>query len=462
MKRLLVLLSLLTGIAGAQSLSVNGYAVPGLDLSLVEGVSYAPANAYAEALGATMTVDYGSGLVSLELGGRQVLLPTMTEIPDDGAYGFWQVNGEPRRARAAVFEEGQLFLPVSAVANALLGYTTYVSESDSVMVVLPRGRVEELDSIRRGASDRIVVTLSSNVPYALFYNEPVNALELRFDRTESGGVRALEDGRYFSRAALLDARGDTELRVSLERDVDYSVYTVPDGRGYQLVIDLFEAVEEEVVQEPAPRVVIDAAHGGDDTGMTVGAASESSRTLAMSRVLAEELRRRGLDVELTRQADLDLPLDTRSGNGVGADLFLSLHVHPTPDGVISLYYLEEADGAAGLDMAVRQNAQEELRGNTDELRRRLLLNLVPDVDVGRRYAEGLRGQVFRGGYRVAEPEPAPLAVLAGAAGRGLLVELPAELTGDPGARQELLSTLADSVATLLLGDGSALDRGEAR
>ncbi|HEX7003225.1 MAG TPA: N-acetylmuramoyl-L-alanine amidase [Trueperaceae bacterium] len=454
MKRLApLLLLLLAAVASAQSLSVNGYEVPGLNLSLVEGVSYAPATAYAEALGASMTVDYGSGLVGLELGGRLVLLPTFTEIPEEGAYGFWQVNGEPRRARAAVFDDGVLFLPVAAVANALLGYTTYVPESDSVMVVLPRGRVESLDARRRGDSDRIVLTLSSNVPYALFYNEPVSSLELRFDRTESSGITALDDGRYFRRATVLDARGDAELRVVLEEDVDYSVYTVPDGRGYQLVVDLFPAQEEEVAQEPPPRVVINAAHGGDDRGMAVARGSESGQTLALSSELAEELRRRGLAVELTRREDHDLPLASRSGSGVGADLFLSLHVHPTPDGVISLYYLEEADGAAGLDMAVRQNAEEELQGSTDELRRRLLLNLVPDVEVGRRYAEGLRGELFAsGGFLVAEPEPAPLAILAGAAGRGLLIELPAELTSQDASRQELVDTLAGAVATLLMSD----------
>lgn len=446
-----LLLLLFAGFSWAQSLSVNGREVAGLTLSLVEGVSYAPAGRYADALGARMTIDYGSGLVSLELGGRLVVLPSYTEVPGGGATGTWSVNGISREGQAAVFDEGQLYLPVSAVAQGLLGYTTYLP-GRGVMVVLPRGRIEDLDAQRRGNSDRLVVTLSSNVPYVLFYNEPLNSLELRFDRTDSDGVGAVTNGRYFTRADALTSQGDAEVRVSLEDGVDYSLYTVPDGRGYQLVIDLFQAVEEEQVAAPEPRVAIDAAHGGDDPGMVLAGSSEGRRTLEISRLLAGALRERGLEVALSRVEDHDLPLSIRSGSGVGADLFLSLHVHPAPDEVISVYYLEEAGGAAGLDMAVRRNAEDQLQGDTDELRRRLLLNLVPDLDVGRRYAEGLRGEVFtRGSFRVAVPQPAPLAILAGAAGRGLLIELPDQVTGSEAAQEELVAALADALATLLLG-----------
>ncbi|MEX2535902.1 MAG: N-acetylmuramoyl-L-alanine amidase [Trueperaceae bacterium] len=446
-------MTLVIGLAGAQTLSVNGREVAGLTLSLVDGVSYAPARPLSEALGARMTIDYSSGLVSLELGGRLVVLPTFNQPGGAGGpAGSWHVNGVQREGRGAVFDEGQLFLPVSAVAQAFLGYTTYVPDRERVMVVLPRGRMVDLEAVRRGNSDRLVITLGANVPYLVYYNEPLNALELHFDRTDTAGVGAVEDGRFFTRAAALSSRGGAEIRVSLEEGVDFSTYTVPDGRGYQLVIDLFAEVEEALGTASAPRVVIDAAHGGDDLGMSLAGSSESDRTLEVSDRLAQALRQRGLSVELSRSEDHDLPLTSRSGRGMGADLFLSIHVHPTSDRAISVYYLAEAAGAAGLDMAVRQNAETELADTTDDLRRRLLLNLVPDIEVGRRYAQGLQSELFaQGGLSVADPQPAPLAVLAGSAGRGLLIELPAEITGQQSDDEALIDDLADAVATLLLG-----------
>ncbi|MEX2543261.1 MAG: N-acetylmuramoyl-L-alanine amidase [Trueperaceae bacterium] len=444
----LVVLLLMAGATAAPTLSVNGREVPGLTLSLVEGVSYAPAGAYAEALGARSMIDYGSGLVSLELGGRMLVLRTFTEPEDAATEGMTvNVNGVERPGTGAVFDDGQLFLPVSLVARSFLGYTTYVPERERVMVVLPRGQVRDLDWTRQSGADRLIVSLSSNVSYALYYNEPVNSLEVRFDRSDAAQLAAVEDGRYFSRAVALGERGGAVVRVSLEPEVGYTVYTVPEGRGYRLVVDIFPEAAEEEPAAQAPRVVIDAAHGGEDGGMIVDGSPESGMTLDFSRRLAEQLDRRGLRTELTRSEDHDVALSSRSGMGVGADLFLSIHVHPDADGAIGVYYLAEADGAANLDLAVRRNAEADLPGTTDALRRRLLLNLVPDVEVGRRYALGLESEVFaRSGVRVEDAQSAPLAVLAGAAGRGLLLELPAEEVGEA-----VVEAVADAVAALLQG-----------
>lgn len=450
MKRVLLLLLLaLAFAASAQTLGVNGRDVEGLTLGLVSGISYAPAAEYADAMGARMAIDYGAGLVSLQMGGRLVVLDTFGEPGQAVAESVtMRVNGEPRRAPGGVFHDGRLYLPVSAVAQAFLGHVSYVAEQERVMVVLPRGRLSELD-VRRGRdADRLIITLSAHVPYSAYLNEPLSALELRFERTDLGSVREQEGGAFLERATAMSSRGMTQVRVRMGEDTGYRIYTAPQDRGYQLIVDLFERPEVEVEETPAPRVVLDAAHGGDDGGMDLGASKESMRVLEFSRALARALESRGMRVELSRSGDYSLPLASRSGSGVGADLFISLHIHPNPDGSLRVYYLDEADGAASLDLAVRQNAEAELEEATDALRRRLLLNLVPDVEIGRRYAHGLHGELYSAAsVRVAEPRPAPLAVLAGAAGRGLLLELPAEE-----ASEQLVDGLA-RVVEVLLGGG---------
>lgn len=452
MRTLLALLLCLAAAhaASAPSLSVNGREVDGLTLSLVEGVSYAPAGAYAEALGAGMVIDYGSALVSLELGGRLLVLNTFNDASAAGGEGVTiQVNGQRRPGRGGVFSGGQLYLPVSVVAQALLGYTTYVQDREQVLVVLPRGRLTDLDLERNGRADRLVASLASNVPYTVYYNEPVNTLEVRFDRTDDGGVEGVEGGRHLRQAAVLAGRGTAELRISLNEDVDYRVYTVPAGRGYQLVVDLFREVASPRDEIPPPLVVLDPAHGGDDAGVSEsGQPEEGVLTLELARGLSDALEQRGMRAELSRDEDHSLPLNSRSSMGVGADLFLSIHVHPGTSDSISVYYLSEAEGTASLDLAIRQNAESELENATDNLRRRLLLNLVPDLEVGRRYAQGLSGELFAlSGLSVSEARPAPLAVLAGAAGRGLLLEIPAS----EAASGRLIDALAEVVGVLLRG-----------
>jgi N-acetylmuramoyl-L-alanine amidase len=75
-------------------------------------------------------------------------------------------------------------------------------------------------------------------------------------------------------------------------------------------------------------VVIDPGHGGKDPGATsVLGAHEKHIVLAVARQLADQLRRRDVDVVLTRSDDRFLELEDRAGvaTEAKADLFVSLH-----------------------------------------------------------------------------------------------------------------------------------------
>src|SRR5438270_1222604 len=90
------------------------------------------------------------------------------------------------------------------------------------------------------------------------------------------------------------------------------------------------------VAQAAPfRVVVDAGHGGSNTGapgLTAGA-YEKRVTLAVARLLAEELRARGFEVVLTRGRDefLTLRERVRRANAAAPDCFVSLHANASGD-----------------------------------------------------------------------------------------------------------------------------------
>lgn len=83
------------------------------------------------------------------------------------------------------------------------------------------------------------------------------------------------------------------------------------------------------------RVVVDAGHGGSNTGApgVVAGSYEKRVTLAVARLLAEELRARGLDVVMTRERDQFLTLRerVRRANAAAPDCFVSLHTNASGD-----------------------------------------------------------------------------------------------------------------------------------
>jgi N-acetylmuramoyl-L-alanine amidase len=92
---------------------------------------------------------------------------------------------------------------------------------------------------------------------------------------------------------------------------------------------------------PAPQtprfiVVIDAAHGGDDTGAHLNdGAYEKAATLALSIRLRSLLMARGISVVTTRESDRSLDINQRAeiANRARADACISLHVADTGSGV---------------------------------------------------------------------------------------------------------------------------------
>jgi N-acetylmuramoyl-L-alanine amidase len=105
---------------------------------------------------------------------------------------------------------------------------------------------------------------------------------------------------------------------------------------FRLVFDVYQRVAAAPgATTPSapqrPTIVIDPGHGGVETG-AVGASGtqEKELTLMLAQGLARELGRRlPVDVELTRDEDAELPLDTRAAiaNQHRAALFISIHLN---------------------------------------------------------------------------------------------------------------------------------------
>jgi N-acetylmuramoyl-L-alanine amidase len=114
------------------------------------------------------------------------------------------------------------------------------------------------------------------------------------------------------------------------------------------------------------RIVVDAGHGGHDTG-TIGPNGllEKDLVLDVALRLGRLLETRlGADVIYTRDDDTFIPLETRTAvaNEHQADLFISVHANSSPDSTargVETYYLNFTSNPDALEVAARENAVSE-------------------------------------------------------------------------------------------------------
>jgi len=111
------------------------------------------------------------------------------------------------------------------------------------------------------------------------------------------------------------------------------------------------------------RVVIDAGHGGKDTG-TIGPNGLMEKELVLDvalrlgRLITERL---GAEVVYTRSSDAFIPLEERTkiANDQRADLFISVHANASAESNatgVETYYFNLTSDQKGLDLATRENA----------------------------------------------------------------------------------------------------------
>jgi N-acetylmuramoyl-L-alanine amidase len=116
------------------------------------------------------------------------------------------------------------------------------------------------------------------------------------------------------------------------------------------------------------RIVIDAGHGGHDTG-TIGPTGLMEKDLCLDvalrvgKLIQQKLP--GAEVVYTREDDTFIPLEHRTeiANDARADLFLSVHANSSPDRKargIETYYLNFTGSSDAMEVATRENA---LSGN---------------------------------------------------------------------------------------------------
>lgn len=183
------------------------------------------------------------------------------------------------------------------------------------------------------------------------------------------------------------------------------------------------------------RIVIDAGHGGHDTG-TIGPRGLQEKDLALDvglrlgKLLENRL---GTEVVYTRDDDTFVPLETRTGiaNKEEADLFLSIHANSSRDASargIETYYLNFTSSADALEVAARENSVSE--SSIHELQDLVKKIALKDkIEESREFAGDVQQALHRGlapkntGLKDRGVKKAPFIVLIGANMPSVLAEI---------------------------------------
>ncbi len=183
------------------------------------------------------------------------------------------------------------------------------------------------------------------------------------------------------------------------------------------------------------RIVIDAGHGGHDSG-TLGpeGIEEKDVVLEVALRLGKLLHDRlGAEVVYTRADDTFVPLETRTAiaNKAQADLFISIHANSSGDPStrgVEVYYLNFTSDPEAMQVASRENAVSSQRVNQlSDLVKKIALK--DKIDESRELAADVDQSLYSGlrkgnaGFRDRGVKKAPFVVLIGANMPSILAEI---------------------------------------
>jgi N-acetylmuramoyl-L-alanine amidase len=213
------------------------------------------------------------------------------------------------------------------------------------------------------------------------------------------------------------------------------------------------------------RIVIDAGHGGHDSG-TLGADGIEEKdvvldvALRLGKLLSDRL---GAEIVYTRSDDTFIPLETRTAiaNKAQADLFISIHANSSSDASargVETYYLNFTSDPTALDVAARENAvsDQSIHQLSDLVKKIALKDKIAE---SREFAADVEGSLYAGlakgnvGLKDRGVKKAPFVVLIGANMPSILAEISfvtnpkdAEQLQQPEYRERVAESLYKGVA----------------
>lgn len=234
------------------------------------------------------------------------------------------------------------FLSADAVDKAVVNDIRFWSSSGHTRIVIDLSQPVEYTNNRLSNPDRLYFDLkNSQITKEIKTRLPVGDGILKF-------VRAGQYNQETVRVVL-----------DLETMEDFNAFILDDPT--RLVIDVNAKRPERIVSKKI--VVLDPGHGGHDPG-AVGPTGLYEKDIVLDIALKVReilLKEPAVEVSLTRDKDIFIPLEERTAIAMNmdADLFVSIHVNASPKRAargIETYLLNWTNDEEAIRVAARENA----------------------------------------------------------------------------------------------------------
>jgi N-acetylmuramoyl-L-alanine amidase len=318
------------------------------------------------ALGFETATDVTSGVLTLSSGGHQVFLGVgTTQVPVDQR--IVQISRPARSVNGALYAPPDLLdrvlLPlVGATATYDAGKRTW-----TVVEAVPPLTID-VAVVHVEPTTQIVMKESAGAKFVPTVTE--TGFSIRWPDRKI--VPPFPERRYDDPlVSTIRFAGDTATIEFREKGLSARAYPLPSpdrlvieiGRAAAASSPLSSAPAPAPVPTPAWTVVVDAGHGGTETGaIGPGGLQEKDATLQIARRVAQALPHLvSCRVVLTRDSDSVISLDDRTSvaNHEKADLFLSIHANSSratgAHGSETYYLSLEASDKLAQEVAAREN-----------------------------------------------------------------------------------------------------------
>lgn len=305
---------------------------------------------------------------------RQGQSPIILRI---GQAKAWIDSNEQTLRAAPLFVGGKIYIPVFSIMP-LLGAGARLDDSGT-LVLSPTVESVQVFPVR----DTVAITVKTST--ALPPNLNLNTMKaadgsarlyidfpgyaMGFDATNTSTERVVSTGA----GDILRARAGmpskfpaiTRITLDLKRNLTGTVSPTSDPTIFAFIVSPLKM--PPVITDPPPltpigmgiykplrgmTIVLDAGHGGYDSGARGPRTLEKTHTLDLIQRVAGDLRARGANVLLTRSGDYFVTLQGRVdfANTRRADLFISIHNNASDNrastGTETFYYTAQSVGLA--------------------------------------------------------------------------------------------------------------------
>jgi N-acetylmuramoyl-L-alanine amidase CwlD len=295
--------------------------------------------------------------------------PIILQIGKAVAY----VDGKSKPLLAApLLMKGQIWLPVFSIAP-LLGAsarvapdgTLYINPTvQSVRVFNVKGTLTVTISTSAPIPEGKVLMGTTDNPPKIYFD--FQGFSMGFDANNSTDQQTVSDGKDEIdqvRAGLFQSFPDTtRVVLDLNKPMQASVQPMPDKTLFAVLLvspGTTAATVSNVDDAPTGNgslngmtIVVDAGHGGKDSGAPGQHSLEKDHALDISKRLKRYLQNMGAKVLMTRDDDTFISLEGRVSfaNSHKADIFVSCHLNsynnPKASGTGTYYYTSQSKNLA--------------------------------------------------------------------------------------------------------------------